>query len=111
LTLFCLPQVKKKARQFIDHGLWKSILLRQPGYPRRTRGFPSHDYSWFGFVGNVGFNFPNILRAISMPKGVGCLNPLIFKDLLENGNFNKDRIVTFFVLKNNYLVTIINMTL
>jgi hypothetical protein len=28
--------------------------------------------------------FPKILRAISMPKGIGWLNPLIFKDLLEN---------------------------
>jgi hypothetical protein len=46
-----------------------------------------------------------------MPKGIGGLNPLIFKDLLENGNFNKDRIVTFFVFKNNYLVTIITLTL
>jgi hypothetical protein len=46
-----------------------------------------------------------------MPKAIGDLNPLIFKDLLENGNFNKDRIVTIFVLKNNYLVTIINLTL
>jgi len=27
---------------------------------------------------------PKILRAISMPKGIGCLNLLIFKDLLEN---------------------------
>jgi hypothetical protein len=28
--------------------------------------------------------FPNILRAISMPKGIGGLNLLIFKDLFEN---------------------------
>jgi hypothetical protein len=28
--------------------------------------------------------FLNILRAISMPKGIGCLNSLIFKDLFEN---------------------------
>jgi hypothetical protein len=28
--------------------------------------------------------FSNILGAISMPKGIGGLNPLIFKDLFEN---------------------------
>jgi hypothetical protein len=28
--------------------------------------------------------FPKILRAISMPKGIGGLNLLIFKDLFEN---------------------------
>jgi hypothetical protein len=27
------------------------FLLRQPGYPNLgIRGFPSHDYSWFGFI-------------------------------------------------------------
>ncbi len=31
-------------------GSTKFLLLRQPGYPRRTRGFPSHDCSWFGFI-------------------------------------------------------------
>jgi len=28
--------------------------------------------------------FSNILGAISMPIGIGGLNPLIFKDLFEN---------------------------
>jgi len=28
-----------------------SFLFRQPGYPNLgIRGFPSHDYSWFGFI-------------------------------------------------------------
>ena len=33
----------------------KLLLLRQPGHPRRTRGFPSHDCSWFGFIGNLTY--------------------------------------------------------
>lgn len=28
-----------------------TIWLRQPGYPRGTRGFPPHDCSWFGLIG------------------------------------------------------------
>ena len=64
----------------------KFILLRQPGYP--------------GDLGPVAFRptitrglalsamliliFSNILAAISMPKGIGGLNPLFFKDLFEN---------------------------
>jgi hypothetical protein len=45
-----------------------------------------------------------ISKAISMPKGIGCLNPLIFKDLFDIWNFNKRKIVTFFVSKNRYLL-------
>jgi hypothetical protein len=40
-----------------------------------------------------------------MPKGVGGLNPLIFKDLFKNLNFKKVKVVTFFVSKNKYLLT------
>jgi hypothetical protein len=40
-----------------------------------------------------------------MPKGIGYLNPLIFKDLFKNRNFKKGKIVTFFVSKNKYLLT------
>jgi hypothetical protein len=40
-----------------------------------------------------------------MPKEVGCLNPLIFKDLFEKLNFKKGKIVPFFVSKNKYLLT------
>jgi hypothetical protein len=40
-----------------------------------------------------------------MPKGVGGLNPLIFKDLFKNLNLKKGKIVTFFVSKNKYLLT------
>jgi len=35
----------------------RKVLLRQPGYPEGTRGFPSHDYSWFGFIGNLNLKF------------------------------------------------------
>jgi hypothetical protein len=45
-----------------------------------------------------------------MPKRIGGLNPLIFKDLFENGNFEKGKIVPFFCLKNNYLVTFASLT-
>jgi len=34
------------------------LLLRQPGYPGGTRGFPSQDYSWFGFIGNYDLFLP-----------------------------------------------------
>jgi len=43
--------------------------------------------------------FSNILGAISMPIGIGGLNPLIFKDLFENWDLIKEEIVTFFVSK------------
>jgi hypothetical protein len=33
------------------HGFAKFLLLRQPGCPGGTRGFPSSDYSEFGFIG------------------------------------------------------------
>jgi hypothetical protein len=35
----------------LDHGPFNEYLLvRQPGDPRGIRGFPSSDYSEFGFV-------------------------------------------------------------
>jgi hypothetical protein len=64
--------LKRRARVNIDHGPAKFLLLRQPGYPEQLGpvAFPaypisgeagpptgyggqaSHDYSWFGFIGN-----------------------------------------------------------
>jgi hypothetical protein len=37
-----------------------------------------------GLALSTMLGFLNILEAISMPKGIGCLNPLIFKDLFKN---------------------------
>jgi hypothetical protein len=66
-------------------GFAEFLRLRQLGYPRGTRGFPSSDCSEFGFIGNVGFWLTLIpLGAISMPKGIGGLNLLSFKDLFKN---------------------------
>jgi hypothetical protein len=39
-----------------------------------------------------------------MPKGISCLNPLIFKGFLKIEINKKEKIVTFFVSKNNYLL-------
>jgi hypothetical protein len=50
--------------------------LRQPGYPGGTRGFPPHDYSWFGFIGIDHEN------AIIVPKGFLWCNLLIPKRIL-----------------------------
>jgi len=38
-----------------------------------------------------------------VPKEMGRLNSLIFKDLFKNWNFKKEKIVTFFVSENKYL--------
>jgi hypothetical protein len=56
------------------HHLWSS------GPPTYFGGQASHDYSWFGFIGNIFI----IFLAISMPKGTRFVNSLIFKDLLKN---------------------------
>jgi len=59
------------------------LLLRQPGYPRGTRGFPSHDCSWFGFIGNVELLLSFIPdKAISVPKMRDFFNWLISKNNL-----------------------------
>ena len=39
----------------------KLLSLRQPGHPRRTRSFPSHDCSWFGFIGNLTYLIVQLL--------------------------------------------------
>ena len=54
--------------------------------------------------------FLSKLWAILVPKEIECLNSLISKGLLESWNFMEEEKVTFFVLKNNYLVTIISLT-
>jgi hypothetical protein len=45
-----------------------------------------------------------------VPNEIECLNSLISKGLLESSNFMEEEKVTFFVSKNNYLVTIISLT-
>jgi hypothetical protein len=47
-----------------------------------TRGFPSHDYSWFGFIGNVGLNFSFILMSNFNAKRDFLLEPIDFQKLL-----------------------------
>ena len=68
---------KKKARVTLDHGPAKLLLLRQPGCPWGTRGFPSHDCSWFGFIATLLSRNLTCYRAISMPKGIRWWNSLI----------------------------------
>ena len=36
-----------------------------------------------------------------MPIRFGCLNPLIFKELIEGWNYHEEKIATFFVTKMN----------
>jgi len=45
-----------------------------------------------------------------VPNEIECLNSLISKGLLKSLNFMEEEKVTFFVSKNNYLVTIISLT-
>ena len=54
---------------YLDTGVPRLSL--KPG----TRGFPSHDFSWFDFIGNF-----NVKWAISMPRQKELLNPLILLD-------------------------------
>jgi len=49
----------------------------------RRRGFPSHDYSWFGFIGSFELIKFVIIRATSMPTMNLISNRLIFKDFFE----------------------------
>ncbi len=51
-------------------GLAEFLRLRQLGYPSGTRGFPSHDCSWFGFIGIICVNSNPIMSnygAMRMP--------------------------------------------
>jgi len=41
-------------------GCVEFLRLRQLGYPSGTRGFPSHDCSWFGFVG-INYEKSNLI--------------------------------------------------
>jgi len=54
-----------------------------PTIPIGPVASPSHDRSWFGFIGT--FLPMNLIcqAAIMMPKEVGCLNLLIFEDFLR----------------------------
>jgi hypothetical protein len=89
--ILCHFPTIKKARDQIDHGpaeflpcLPAGRLLRQPGYPESSGpvAFPacsiwnsgpptnyggqaSHDYSWFGFIGNVFFKKQKIYSNIN----------------------------------------------
>jgi hypothetical protein len=46
-----LTKSNKKPVVSMCHGFAKFLLLRQPGCPGGTRGFPSSDYPEFGFFG------------------------------------------------------------
>ena len=65
---------KQKARVTVDHGPAKFLLLRQPGFPRGTRGFPSHDYSWFGFIGNLSFTFRYLKKQLLCQCRIICFS-------------------------------------
>jgi len=60
-------------------------LLRQPGYPSDLGpvAFRPTIARGLALSAMSVLVFSNILRAISMPKRIGGLNPLIFKDLFE----------------------------
>jgi len=55
----------------------------------RRRGFPSHDYSWFGFIGNISLGFFSAINlpSILVPKETKYVNYLILKDYFKNWNF------------------------
>jgi hypothetical protein len=61
-------------------------VLRQPGYPNffGPAAFRPTITRGLALSAMLVLIFLNITKAISMPKGIGGSNPLIFKDLYEN---------------------------
>jgi hypothetical protein len=51
-----------------------------------------------------------LCKAIWVPKEARSSNSLISKGLVKNRNFIEEKKVAFFVLKNNYLVTIVTLS-
>ena len=78
------------------HGSAKFLLLRQPGCPCGTRGFPSSGCPEFGFIGYL-FNVLFYIKANLMPNVIYRFNLLILKDIFKCWNQNNRRDVTFFV--------------
>jgi hypothetical protein len=78
---------------------------------KKTRGFPSHGYSWWALW--AIFFSVSYLTSNLVPKRTKYVNPLIFKDLLRkkrrpwrNRNFRGGKRNAFFVSNSNYLTAI-----
>ena len=78
--------------------------------PLRRAGVPRSLVVWLYRQLTLKPFFLSKLWAILVPNEIECLNSLISKGLLESSNFMEEEKVTFFVSKNNYLVTIISLT-
>jgi hypothetical protein len=59
-------------------------LLRQPGYPEHSGPVAFRPTITRGLALSAMLDIYSISIAISMPKGIGGFNLLIFKDLFEN---------------------------
>jgi hypothetical protein len=81
---------KKRARVLVDHGPRKISFASATRLSRKlgTRGFPSHDYSWFGFIGNIGLVFFCHLFSINFnAKTRKICKPFDFKGLFKELEF------------------------